>query len=203
MTAATPLPIKTAAELADADLEARAASRRAAREALVMRTVLWLFADSGGPVRVDAVLSALPETRPAVLRRALGDLNDDDLLVLRDDAIELAYPFSAAPTRFVARRADGRERFICCAIDALGLAPMLGEPVQIRSACHHCDVPLGFAVGPDGPGPGARTSWCGSRGPGPTAGARARCSEPSSTSSGRKSICARGGRATTTRRGRA
>jgi hypothetical protein len=156
VTAATPLPIKTAAELADADLEARAASRRAAREGLVMRTVLRLFADSGGPVRVDAVLSALPETRPDVLRRALGDLNDDDLLVLRDDAIELAYPFSGAPTRFVARRADGRERFICCAIDALGLAPMLGEPVQIASACHHCDAPLGFAVGPDGPGPEAR-----------------------------------------------
>jgi hypothetical protein len=122
----------------------------------MMQTVLRLFADGGGPVPVAAVAAALPGTPPDAARRMLSALSDDDLLVLRGEAIELAYPFSAAPTGFVARRPDGRERFICCAIDALGLAPMLGEPVEVAAACHHSGAPLRFAVSPDGPVASAR-----------------------------------------------
>ena len=77
----------------------------------------------------------------------------EDLLILRGDSIELAYPFSTSPTPFVVRRGDGRERFTCCAIDALGIAPMLNEDVQIATRCHHCDAPLGLAVSPEGPSP--------------------------------------------------
>lgn len=147
-----PLLIKTAAELADIDVdEARARLRRAARETKLLRTVLRVFADTGGPVNVSAVVTALPGVEPDVVRKKLGDLSDEDLLILRGDSIELAYPFSAAPTRFVVRRADGRERFTCCAIDALGTAPMLNEPVHVVSACQHCHAPLHFAVTPDGP----------------------------------------------------
>ena len=155
MTASRPLLIATAADLADPDLEARAAARRSAREGPLMRTVLRLFADTGGPVDVRAVTAARPEMAPEAVRRGLRGLDEDDLLVLRDDTITLAYPFSAAPTGFVARRRDGRERFICCAIDALGLAPMLGEPVEVVASCHHTGAPLRFPVGPDGPPEGA------------------------------------------------
>jgi hypothetical protein len=51
------------------------------------------------------------------------------------------------------RRADGRERFTCCAIDALGIAPMLNEDVEIVTHCHHCKEPLRLAVSPKGPSP--------------------------------------------------
>jgi Alkylmercury lyase len=44
----------------------------------------------------------------------------------------LAYPFSASPTPFLVRLPDGRERHVCCAIDALGIAPMVGQAVEIR-----------------------------------------------------------------------
>ncbi len=119
-----------------------------------MRAVLGLFADRGGPVGVAAVAEAAGLDVDAAAR-ALRGLSDDDLLVLRDEAVELAYPFSAAPTSFVVRRPDGRERFICCAIDALGLAPMLGERVVVTSVCHDSGVPLRFAVTPEGPAPEA------------------------------------------------
>ncbi len=155
MSASRALPITTAAALADADLEARAASRRAAREGSLMRTVLRLFADSEGPVDVRAVAAARRDMSDEEVRRALRGLDADDLLVLRENAIALAYPFSAAPTGFVARRRDGRERFICCAIDALGIAPMLGEPVEVVASCHQTGAPLRFAVAPDGPAPEA------------------------------------------------
>jgi hypothetical protein len=80
--------------------------------------------------------------------------------------VELAYPFSAAPTAFVVELGDGRgERFSCCAIDALGLAPMLGRPIRIRSECHHCAAPLALSVSPSGPGPEAAGMmvWVGKR----------------------------------------
>ena len=147
--------IKTADELGDSDVEARAADRRVARETPVLRAVLRLFADSGGPVNVAAVADSLAGADSEAIAKTLATLSDDDLLILRGDSIELAYPFSTSPTPFVVRRADGRERFTCCAIDALGIAPMLNEAVRITTRCHHCHVPLRFAVGPDGPAPDA------------------------------------------------
>lgn len=151
-----PLVIKTASELADSDVEARAGVRRAARESDVLRAVLRLFADRGGPVNIEAVVTALPDARPDWVRAKLDSLSDEDLLVLREDSIELAYPFSASPTRFVVHRADGRERFTCCAIDALGIAPMLSEPVRVATPCQHCNAPLRFTVTPEGPASDAR-----------------------------------------------
>lgn len=149
------LVIRTADELGDDDVEARAGARRAARETPVLRAVLRLFADSGGPVSVAAVADSLAGSQPEAIAKTLATLSDDDLLILRGDSIELAYPFSTAATPFVVGRADGRERFTCCAIDALGIAPMLREDVEITTHCHHCNTPLRFGVGPLGPSPDA------------------------------------------------
>jgi Alkylmercury lyase len=149
------LVIKTADELGDNDVEARAGARRSARETPVLRAVLRLFADSGGPVSVAVVAESLAGAEPEVVAKTLATLSDDDLLILRGDRIELAYPFSTSSTPFVVRRADGRERFTCCALDALGIAPMLNEDVEITTRCHHCSTPLRFTVGPEGPSPDA------------------------------------------------
>jgi hypothetical protein len=149
------LVIKTADELRDSDIEARAGARRAARETPVLRAVLRLFADSGGPVNVAALAGSLAGVQPEALAKTLAALNDEDLLILRGDSIELAYPFSTSPTPFVIRRADGRERFTCCAIDALGIAPMLNEDIEVVTSCRHCNAPIRFAVSPEGPSPEA------------------------------------------------
>jgi Alkylmercury lyase len=149
-----PLVIKTAADIAEPEGESRWAARRAAREAPVLRAVLRRFADAGGPVSAADLGAALPAMAPDEVTRALAALDADDLVVLRGEAIELAYPFSTAPTGFVVRW-GGVERFICCAIDALGMAPMLGEPVEVLASCHRSGAPLRFAVTPDGPTPAA------------------------------------------------
>ena len=159
------LEIKTAEELVDPVLEARWVAPREARLADVLQAILRAFRDRGGPVSLDAITGALTGLIPEVVRETLVALDAEDLIQLRGDRVEIAYPFSAIPTAFTVQFAGGAERYACCAIDALGMAPMLGEPVHIASHCHHCQAHLALTVGPDGVGPGSEEVmvWVGSR----------------------------------------
>ncbi len=159
------LEIKTAEELVDPALEARWTARREARLTDVLQAVLRAFRDRGGPVSLEEITVALPGRVVDVVRETLVALDDEDLIQLQGDRVEIAYPFSAIPTAFTVRFADGAERYACCAVDALGMAPMLGEPLHIRSQCHHCQTPLTLEAGPDGVGAGAEEVmvWVGER----------------------------------------
>jgi hypothetical protein len=149
------LEIKTADELADPELEARWAVRRAAREGEILQKILRTFVDRGGPIPVEEVAAAFPDRLPETVWDSLAALDDEDLIQIRQGRVDIAYPFSAIPTPFVVRLADGQERHACCAIDALGMAPMMEQRVHIRSQCHDCGAPLELSVGPDGPERGA------------------------------------------------
>ena len=159
------LEIKTADELIALDLEGRAGTRRAARETPLSRRVLGLFLDRGGPIPVAEIVASSDDDSPEAVHRALVALDDDDLIRLRDGLVDIAYPFSASATPFVVRRPGGRERYACCAIDALGIAPMTGQRVEILSRCHHCAESLAFPVTPHGPGAEAEgvMLWVGKR----------------------------------------
>lgn len=160
------LEIRTAAELIALDVEGRGAPRRAARETALLRRVFQVFVDRPGPVRVDEIVAGIPGGSPESVREALAKLDDGDLVRIAASRIDLAYPFSAAPTPFVVDVGQGRgERYVCCAIDALGIGPMLGRRVRIRSWCHHCRVPIELSVDPSGPGPDAEgvMVWVGRR----------------------------------------
>ncbi len=161
----TSLVILTADELIALDVEGRGPARRAARETPTSTRVLRAFLDHGGPVPVEEIVSSLPYGPAVALREALVQLDNDDLIRIRDGHVDIAYPFSASPTAFVVRLLDGRERYACCATDALGIAPMVGHPVGIRSRCHHCGTPLEFSATPEGPGPEAAgvMLWVGKR----------------------------------------
>jgi hypothetical protein len=148
------LEIRTAAELIDPELEARWAARRADRASDLMQYILRTFVERGGPIAIDEVVAACPDEGPDAVRRALVALDEQDLIQIRDGRIEIAYPFSASPTPFVVRLDGGRERYACCAIDALGMAPMLGETVGIRSRCHHSGEPVELVAEPAGPARG-------------------------------------------------
>ena len=145
--------IRTAEEFAARDLQSRWLARRAARERPELRRVLQLFVERGGPVPIDEI------------SQALVVLDDEDLIRIRDGKIDVAYPFTASPTPFVVRLPDGQDRFACCAVDALGIAPMIGQPVEIRSRCHHCGAPLDLTSTPEGPRPAgsAVMLWIGQR----------------------------------------
>ena len=158
--------IRTAAELIALDVEGRGGARRAARETELLRRVLRTFADRPGPVWVDEIVSAFPAQSRESTLEALARLDEEDLVRLDAGRMDLAYPFSASSTPFVVDLDEGRgQRYVCCAIDALGIAPMLGRRVRIRSQCHHCAAPIDLLVDPSGPGPDAEgvMAWVGKR----------------------------------------
>jgi len=160
------LVILTAEELkAQSQLE-RQVARRAAREQRLVRLILQTFLKRGGAIPIEDIVAASPASSADATHDALIALDDDDLIRIRAGHIDVAYPFSAAPTAFRVRLSDGREYYACCATDALGMAPMVRAPVEIRSQCHHCGAPLSFSVTPHEPGPDARgvMVWFGKRG---------------------------------------
>ena len=161
------LMIKTAEELIDPELEARWARRRADRQSEVLWHIWRAFLTHGGPIPVEAIERAFTGRSAEAVRDTLVWLDEHDLVLLQDGHVRLAYPFSGAPTAFSVTLPAGAERFACCAIDALGIAPMLGHRIEIRARCHHCGTPLLFSADTAGPGPDADgvMVWVGRRGP--------------------------------------
>ena len=152
-----PFPRRTAAELMDVAFLAkwadRAALSPAARTAL--GEILDRFVADGVPLEI------------ATLRNpgAVAELDERDLVYTSDGCIVLAYPWSGTPTPFVTVLPGGRERWACCAIDALGVPAMLRQPVTVRTACHHCAERLELSVTPAGPvGGDGVMAWVGERG---------------------------------------
>ncbi len=160
------LEILTADELKALNPLERQAARRAAREQPLVQLILWSFLQRGGPIPVEEIVVGSPGRRAEAVHDALAALDHDDLIRVRAGQIDIAYPFSSAPTPFHLRLRGPRERYACCATDALGIAPMVGEPVEITSSCHHCREPLLFTVTPQGPGRDAEgvMVWFGTRG---------------------------------------
>jgi len=159
------LVILTADDLIALDVEGRGRARRAARETSTATRILQMFLDRGEPLPVGEIVAGLPHGSAESVHDTLAKLDDEDLIRIADGHVDLAYPFSASPTPFLVRFPDGRERHVCCAVDALGIAPMVGQAVEIRARCHHSGTPLQFAVTPDGPGRAAAgiMLWVGKR----------------------------------------
>ena len=160
------LVILTADELMALGSLQRQAARRSARQQPLVRLILRTFLRRGGPIPVEDIIAAVPEGRAEATHDALVALDADDIIRVRAGHIDIAYPFSAGPTPFLVRLSGGRERYACCATDALGMAPMVGDPVEITSSCHHCGASLKFAATPHGVGPDAEgvMVWFGKRG---------------------------------------
>jgi len=158
--------ILTADELKALNPLERQAARRAARQQPLVRLILQTFLQHGGPIPVEGIVAGSPDGHAEAVHEALIALDDEDLIRVRAGQIDIAYPFSGAPTPFRLRLSGARERYACCATDALGIAPMVGEPVEITSSCHHCGEPLKIAATPHGVGRDAEgvMVWFGKRG---------------------------------------
>jgi hypothetical protein len=94
--------------------------------------ILRRFATDGRPS--SAELGATAEQLGLEPDRALETLAREDLVHRgADGEITVAYPFSGRPTAHRVRFAGGHEVDAMCAIDALGIAPMFGEAIEIES----------------------------------------------------------------------
>jgi alkylmercury lyase len=94
--------------------------------------ILRRFATDGRPGSVE--LRAAAEQLGLEPDRALETLAREDLVHRGTDGeIAVAYPFSGRPTAHRVRFPDGHEVDAMCAIDALGIAPMFGEAIEIES----------------------------------------------------------------------
>lgn len=155
------LVILTAEQLKTLNPLERQVTRRAARQQPLVRLILRIFLRDGGPIPVADITGVSPEVESALVM-----LDDEDIIRVRAGQIDLAYPFSALPTPFLVWLPRRRRRYACCATDALGFAPMIGDPVEIESSCHHCGEALKFTATPQGVGPETEgvMVWFGKRG---------------------------------------
>ena len=140
--------IRTAAEVLTPEREAEWAARRAQRDDPVLRAIWTAFVERGGPVPLASLIAALPDLSAATVRTGVAALDAADLIEQAGDEVRLAYPFTTEPNGFEVVLPGDRSRYACCAIDALGVAPMLGAVVTVRARCHGSRVPLAFDVDP-------------------------------------------------------
>lgn len=112
-------------------------------ERAVHQLVLRHFATTGQPpttTDLAAVVAAGSERAGDEVLAALHDL--DAIRLGADGRIEVAYPFSAHPTRHRVHIATGTDVYAMCAIDALGIAPMLNADTRIDSTDHTTGQPV-------------------------------------------------------------
>jgi hypothetical protein len=110
----------------------------------VHQAVLRSFAATGHAPDQDRMDQA---ARPFNAAEILAELAEGDFLYL-DQAgrITAAYPFSATPTPHRVQITGGASAYAMCAIDALGMARMLGTSVLITSADPSTGEPISVAV---------------------------------------------------------
>lgn len=102
-------------------------------EKAAQQAILRAFATTGHPPNAADID---PDTAgggrsPAEVLNALHEV--DAIRLAKDGQIAVAYPFSTAPTRHRVRIGEQVDVYAMCAIDALGVAPMLGQDTLIES----------------------------------------------------------------------
>lgn len=150
------LPPGVAAALAVAEIPPTklGPSRRARLSHSERELYFWIlrrFATHGRPSSAET--SDAAGQLGLEVERALATLAREDLVHLGSDGeIAVAYPFSGSPTAHRVRFPSGHEADAMCAIDALGIAPMFGEPIEVRSADPLTRAEVHVRLAPDGEG---------------------------------------------------
>ena len=111
--------------------------------------ILRRFATDGRPNSGEVRAAAGPLGLDA--EDALATLSREDLVHRGTDGeVAVAYPFSGRPTAHRVRFANGHEADAMCAIDALGIAPMFGQRIEVESRDPVSDEEIRARVAPDG-----------------------------------------------------
>jgi len=96
---------------------------------------------------VRATAAALGASEDAVAD-AYDRLAASKAIVLHNGSrnVLMAAPYSAVPTRHVARIVGGRSYYGNCVWDALGVIAMLGNDGDVLTSCPDCEAPLELHV---------------------------------------------------------
>jgi Alkylmercury lyase len=138
-----------AAEIPPSKLGPARSARLTAAERELYFWILRRFASEGRPTSGE--VRAAAERFGLDAEDALVTLSREDLLHRgADAAIAVAYPFSGRPTAHRVRFPTGHEVDAMCAIDALGIAPMFGQRIEIESRDPVSGEEIGARVIPDG-----------------------------------------------------
>jgi len=122
-------------------------------EKAIHQAILRSFATTGHPpsaTDLDVLAAGFGRDSAEVLT-ALHNL--DAIRLDPEGQIAVAYPFSTHPTRHRVRIADQVEVYAMCAIDALGVAPMLDQDTRIESTDATSGRPVSLTTS------AGRTSW--------------------------------------------
>lgn len=102
--------------------------------------LLQLYAeDQRAPSR--SALAERAELSETAIRPLLEELRRRDLVVLDDERIVGAYPFTDRDTDDRVTL-DGHVLNAMCAVDALGIGAMTNRDIAIASQCRHCGAPI-------------------------------------------------------------
>lgn len=149
-----PLPAGVAAALAAAEIPVSklGPARRARLTDSERELYFWIlrcFATSGRPSGTET--RARAARLGLEIEDALATLAREDLVHRGSDGeITVAYPFSGRESAHRVRFPNGHEVHAMCAIDALGIAPMFEQPIEIRSHDPHTGAAFRAKVAPDG-----------------------------------------------------
>ncbi len=102
--------------------------------------LLQLYAENGR-APTPGVLAERIGLSETAMRPLLQALRQRDLVVLDNEQIVGAYPFSDRNTGHHVTL-DGRVLNAMCAVDALGIGVMIGRDIAISSRCRHCGAPI-------------------------------------------------------------
>jgi Alkylmercury lyase len=149
-----PMPLRVAdtlamAEIPPSKLQAARRARLTGPERELYFWILRRFATEGRPG--SAQLREAAERLGIDPARGFETLARDDLVHRGGDGeITVAYPFSGRPTAHRVRFPNGHEVDAMCAIDALGIAPMFGEAIEVESRDPLTGEAIRARVAPDG-----------------------------------------------------
>jgi hypothetical protein len=120
-----------------------------APERSLYRWILQQFARGEPPSAADTKERAMQDELD--FGTATASLARDDLVHLGPDGRPLiAYPFSAVSRGHTVTIGEGRKVEAMCALDALGIAAMLGQQTEIDSHDPNTRTPVRVEVEPDG-----------------------------------------------------
>lgn len=115
-------------------------------ERAAQQAILRAFATTARPP-ADADLDPVTAGNGRSTGQVLEALHEVDAIRLAPGGrIAVAYPFSATPTRHRVRIGDRVDVYAMCAIDALGMAPMLGLDTVIESVDVTTSKPISVAT---------------------------------------------------------